>query len=51
MEGYCVKCKALKEMVNPVEVNVPPRGKMTRGTCPVCGTVIFFAVRPPTPPI
>ena len=38
IEAYCVKCKAKKEMQNPV---VTKNGKpITKGKCPDCGTTI-----------
>ncbi len=40
IEAYCVKCKAKKEMVDPVE-SVTKNGKpITKGKCPDCGTTI-----------
>jgi Zn finger protein HypA/HybF involved in hydrogenase expression len=43
--GYCVKCKAKKEMVNPKEVTMKGKGNVKRlamtGTCPKCGTKMF----------
>ena len=37
IEAYCVKCKAKKEMQNPVE-GVTKNGKpIMKGTCPDCG--------------
>ena len=39
-EGYCVKCKAKKVMLNPVE-SLTKNGKpITKGTCPDCGTTV-----------
>jgi len=38
MEGYCVKCKAKREMKNPSETVTSNGRKMAQGTCPVCGT-------------
>jgi hypothetical protein len=38
MIGYCMRCKAKKEMKN-VETKVSKRGvKMGTGNCPVCNT-------------
>jgi Zn finger protein HypA/HybF involved in hydrogenase expression len=59
-EGYCVKCKASKEIAEAVEVVMKNGRKATKGKCPVCGTVMFKilggkatntppAVAPPTP--
>lgn len=37
IEAYCVKCKAKKEMQNPVE-GITKNGKpIMKGTCPDCG--------------
>ncbi len=43
--GYCVKCKAKKEMKDGQEVQMPAKGGTTRpamkGVCPECGTGMF----------
>lgn len=40
MEAYCVKCKAKKEMKNPVE-GVTKNGRIIyKDKCPDCGTTI-----------
>lgn len=43
--AYCVKCKAKKEMKDPVEVTMKGKGgverKAMKGTCPDCGTTMF----------
>jgi hypothetical protein len=41
MEGYCVKCKAKKEIKEPVEVTMKNGRKAMKGKCPACGTGIF----------
>ena len=41
MEGYCVKCKAKREIQNPQQVTLKNGKPATQGTCPVCGTKIF----------
>lgn len=41
MEGYCVKCKAKKEIKDPVEVTMKNGRKAMKGKCPTCGTGIF----------
>ncbi|MCX6348860.1 MAG: DUF5679 domain-containing protein [Candidatus Aureabacteria bacterium] len=41
MEGYCVKCKAKKEMKDPQEVTMKNKRKASKGTCPTCGTGMF----------
>ncbi len=54
-EGYCVKCKAKKEIVNGVEEVMKNGRRAIKGKCPTCGTVMFKilggkAVPNPTPP-
>ena len=41
MEGYCVKCKAKREIQNPQKVTLKNSKPATQGTCPVCGTKMF----------
>lgn len=38
MEGYCVKCKAKREMKNVTETVSANNRKMAKGVCPNCGT-------------
>ena len=40
-EGYCVKCKAKKEIVDAMEVTTKNGRKAIKGKCPTCGTVMF----------
>ena len=40
-EGYCVKCKAKKEIIDGVEVTTKNGRKAIKGKCPTCGTVMF----------
>jgi len=40
-EGYCVKCKAKKEMSNSEEVVMKNKRRAMKGTCPDCGTKMF----------
>ena len=40
-EGYCVKCKAKREIANGVEETMKNGRKAIKGKCPVCGTVMF----------
>jgi Zn finger protein HypA/HybF involved in hydrogenase expression len=40
-EGYCVKCKAKKEIVEAVEEIMKNGRKAIKGKCPTCGTVMF----------
>jgi hypothetical protein len=45
MEGYCVKCKAKREITKGQEVEMKAKGGKTRpaykGQCATCGTTIF----------
>lgn len=45
VEGYCVKCKAKREMTEANEVEMKGKGGVTRramkGKCPKCGTTMF----------
>jgi hypothetical protein len=45
MEGYCVKCKAKREMTNAAEVEMKGKGGKMRmamtGICGTCGTKMF----------
>jgi hypothetical protein len=40
-EGYCVKCKAKKEIVDALEEVMKNGRKAIKGKCPTCGTVMF----------
>jgi uncharacterized Zn finger protein (UPF0148 family) len=40
-EGYCVKCKAKKEIADGVEEIIKNGRKAIKGKCPTCGTVMF----------
>lgn len=40
-EGYCVKCKAKKEMVDAKEVTMKNGRRALKGKCPDCGTSMF----------
>ena len=50
-EGYCVKCKAKKEIVDAVEEVMKNGRKAIKGRCPTCGTVMFKILggKPPAP--
>ena len=39
--GYCVKCKAKREIANGVEEVMKNGRKAIKGKCPTCGTVMF----------
>ena len=40
-EGYCVKCKAKKEINDAMEVTTKNGRKAIKGKCPTCGTVMY----------
>ncbi len=40
-EGYCVKCKAKREMENSEEVVMKNQRRALKGKCPTCGTGMF----------
>ena len=41
MEGYCVKCKAKREMKDAKEVSMKNGRRAMKGKCPDCGTAMF----------
>jgi len=41
LEGYCVKCRAKKEIKDAKEVTMKNGRPATEGVCPDCGTKIF----------
>ena len=41
VEGYCVKCKAKREMKDAKEVTMANGRKAMKGTCSKCGTGMF----------
>ncbi len=41
MEAYCMKCKTKREMVEAQAAFNKAGAPVTRGKCPVCGTVMF----------
>jgi DNA-directed RNA polymerase subunit RPC12/RpoP len=41
MEGYCMKCKAKKEMMDVKPVTMKNGKPANEGVCPDCGTKIF----------
>jgi hypothetical protein len=55
-EGYCVKCKAKKEIADGVEEVMKNGRKAIKGRCPTCGVVMFkilggkAVVTPPADP-
>ena len=40
-EGYCVKCKAKREMGGTSEVKMANGRRALKGKCPSCGTGMF----------
>ena len=40
-DGYCVKCKAKKEIAKAQEVTMKNGRSALQGVCPDCGTKIF----------
>jgi hypothetical protein len=49
-EGYCVKCKAKKEISEGVEETMKNGRKAIKGKCPTCGTVMFKILGKSTAP-
>ncbi|MCX6005736.1 MAG: DUF5679 domain-containing protein [Chloroflexi bacterium] len=41
MQGFCMKCRAMKEMKNPKAVTMKNGKPANQGVCPSCGTKIF----------
>jgi len=39
--GYCVKCKAPREILDPKVITMKNGRPATEGRCPVCGTRMF----------
>jgi hypothetical protein len=39
--GYCVKCRARRNMSNPQIVTLKNGRQATQGVCPICGTKMF----------
>jgi hypothetical protein len=39
--GYCVKCKATREMKNAQRITMKNGRPAAQGTCPVCGMRMF----------
>ena len=40
-EGYCVKCRAKREMQNPQQVTMKNGKPATTETCPECSTKMY----------
>jgi len=41
MQGYCVKCRAKREMKDAKEVVMKNGRKAVKGVCSVCGTGMY----------
>ena len=41
MEGYCVKCRAKREIKDANAITMKNGKPATQGVCPVCGTKMF----------
>ena len=50
-EGYCVKCKAKRQIKGETQVIMKNGRPATRGTCSVCGTKMFKIGGGPSKPI
>lgn len=40
VEGYCVKCKAKREIQNGKEGKTKKGTRILKGKCPTCGTTV-----------
>jgi Domain of unknown function (DUF5679) len=40
-EGYCVKCRAKKQMKNAKAITMTNGKPATQGSCPTCNTKMF----------
>lgn len=45
-EGYCVKCKAKRTIVNAKQIIMANGRPALKGVCPVCGTGMFKILPP-----
>lgn len=41
MKGYCMKCRADREIAKPREVKMKNGRPATEGECPVCSTKMY----------
>ena len=39
--AYCMKCRAKREMAEPVQVTMKNGRSAVKGVCPVCGAKMF----------
>ena len=44
-KGYCVKCKAKREIKNPEKVTMKNKRNAIKGCCPECGTGMYRIVK------
>ena len=40
-QGYCVKCKAKKDIKDAAEIEMKNGRRALKGSCPTCGTGMF----------
>ena len=45
-EGYCVKCKAKRQIKDAKQVKMANGRPALKGVCPVCGTGMFKILSP-----
>lgn len=45
MKGYCLKCRANREISTPTKIVMKNGKNAVKGTCPTCGKVIFTIVK------
>jgi hypothetical protein len=41
VQGYCVKCKAKRDIKDPKEITMKNGKPACKGTCPECGTGMY----------
>ena len=41
VEGYCMKCKAKREIKGPEQITMKNGKPAVKGTCPKCSTKMF----------
>jgi len=47
MEGYCLKCRATREMLEPQNETLRNGRMATKGICPICRTIISRLTKSP----
>jgi len=45
MLGWCVKCQAKREFVDPIEVILKNKKRAIKGTCPICSKGMFTIIK------